>query len=64
MGYRRPPRIEPVHCDCEGGGDRAKEHAKPGAKAPIHLGNCPHSELRHTTRARPKPRTVPRIRLI
>lgn len=62
---RRRPEIQPVHCPCEGGGNRAKEHAKPGTKAPIHLtGECVHSELEHTTRRTPKARTVPRIRLI
>lgn len=61
---RRVPRIEPVRCECEGGAHRAKEHAKPGSKAPIHFGHCPHSEMKHTTRPLPKPRTVPRIRLL
>jgi hypothetical protein len=58
------PRIEPVKCICEGGGHRAKEHAKPGAKAPVHLdARCLHDELGNTTRPAPKKRTVTRLRL-
>lgn len=66
---RKVQRQEPIRCACEGGGNRAKEHAKPGSKA-AHHGNpfnhspgCIHSELQHTTRPTEKKRTVNRLRL-
>lgn len=52
-----------------GGGDQAKEHAKPGAGAAdhgdpfAHKNGCIHSELQHTTKPAPKKRTVQRLRL-
>jgi hypothetical protein len=58
---RRPPKAEPARCECEPGGDAAREHGRPGAKAAKHLASCAHSELRHTTKPQKKGRTVPRI---
>lgn len=63
---KRPP--EPARCTCEGGKDQAREHAKPGKKAAdhgdifAHSGACIHSELAKTTKRKPKPQTVMRIR--
>jgi hypothetical protein len=69
MMTRRKPTVQPIRCSCEGGGDRAKEHGKPGAKAADHgdpfagKKGCIHSELQHTTKRVKKARTVQRLRL-
>lgn len=62
---RRPPQLEPTHCVCEPGGDAAKEHGRPGAKAPAHLNRkCPHSELARTTKKLNKPRNARMIMML
>lgn len=66
---RNVPRPQPARCSCMGGGNRAKEHSKPGATAAehgnvfAHAGACVHSELSNTTRPMPKARTVTRLKL-
>jgi hypothetical protein len=61
---------EPTRCKCEGGADRAQQHAKPHAKAADH-GNpfkrtdaCIHSELQLTSRGARKSVGVQRLRFM
>jgi len=45
---------EPIRCTCEGGADRAREHAKRNFRTARHFSSCPHSQLEETTRPAPK----------
>jgi hypothetical protein len=66
---RKTPTVQPVRCSCEGGGNRAPEHARPGAKAAdhgdpfSHVPGCVHSDLQRTTAPAKRRKTIQRIRL-